>query len=56
MLANYAPVLIFLIISGGLGVVLLSIGLALGRAVAMSFEESHDRFVDRGCVLYVHQM
>ncbi len=31
MLANYAPVLIFLIISGGLGVVLLSIGLALGR-------------------------
>jgi len=31
MLANYAPVLIFLIISGGLGLVLLSIGLALGR-------------------------
>ena len=31
MLANYAPVLIFLIISGGLGLVLLSIGLALGK-------------------------
>ena len=31
MLANYAPILIFLIISGGLGLVLLLIGLALGK-------------------------
>ncbi len=31
MLANYAPILIFMIISGGLGLVLLFIGLALGR-------------------------
>ena len=31
MLANYAPILIFLIISGGLGLVLLFIGLALGK-------------------------
>lgn len=31
MLANYAPILIFLVISGGLGVVLLLLGMALGR-------------------------
>jgi len=31
MLANYAPILIFLAISGGLGVVLLLLGMALGR-------------------------
>ncbi len=31
MLANYAPALIFMIISGGLGIVLLLIGLALGK-------------------------
>ena len=31
MLANYAPILIFLFVSGGLGVVLLVIGLTLGR-------------------------
>jgi NADH-quinone oxidoreductase subunit A len=31
MLANYAPILIFLIIAGGLSVVLLLLGLALGR-------------------------
>jgi len=30
MLANYAPILIFLVISGGLGLVLLAIGMALG--------------------------
>jgi len=31
MLASYAPILIFLIIAGGLGLVLLFIGLALGN-------------------------
>ncbi len=31
MLASYAPILIFLIIAGGLGLVLLFIGLALGK-------------------------
>jgi len=31
MLANYAPVLIFLLVAAGLGVVLLALGLALGR-------------------------
>ena len=31
MLANYAPILIFLIIAGGLSVVLLFLGLAIGR-------------------------
>ena len=31
MLANYAPILIFLAISGALGVVLLGLGMALGR-------------------------
>ncbi len=31
MLANYAPILIFLCVAGGLGVVLLLLGLALGR-------------------------
>jgi len=31
MLANYAPILIFLIIAGGLSVVLLFLGFALGR-------------------------
>ena len=31
MLANYAPILIFLCISGGLGVILLLIGMALGK-------------------------
>ena len=31
MLANYAPILIFLCISGGLGVVLLLLGMALGK-------------------------
>lgn len=31
MLANYAPILIFLLIAGGLGVVLLVLGFALGR-------------------------
>ena len=31
MLANYAPILIFLVIAGGLGLVLLFIGLALGK-------------------------
>jgi NADH-quinone oxidoreductase subunit A len=31
MLENYAPALIFIIISGGLGVALLLIGLALGK-------------------------
>ena len=31
MLASYAPALIFTIISGGLGIVLLLIGLALGK-------------------------
>ena len=30
MLANYAPVLIFLLVAAGLGVVLLALGLALG--------------------------
>ena len=30
MLANYAPVLIFLIIAGGFGAILLALGLALG--------------------------
>ena len=31
MLATYAPVLIFLLVAAGLGVVLLALGLALGR-------------------------
>ncbi len=31
MLVNYAPILIFLIVAGALGVVLLAIGLTLGR-------------------------
>ncbi len=31
MLANYAPVLIFLLVAAGLGAVLLALGLALGR-------------------------
>ena len=31
MLANYAPVLIFLIVAGALGVVLLGLGFAFGR-------------------------
>jgi NADH-quinone oxidoreductase subunit A len=31
MLANYAPILIFLIIAGGLSVVLLFLGFAIGR-------------------------
>jgi len=31
MLANYAPVLIFLLVAAGLGMVLLALGLALGR-------------------------
>ena len=31
MLRNYVPILIFLIIAGGLGVVLLGLGFALGR-------------------------
>jgi len=31
MLANYAPILIFLCVSGGLGVVLLLLGMALGK-------------------------
>jgi NADH-quinone oxidoreductase subunit A len=31
MLANYAPILIFLIVAGGLGVLLLLLGLAIGR-------------------------
>jgi len=31
MLANYAPILIFLIIAGGLSVVLLLLGFAIGR-------------------------
>ena len=31
MLANYAPVLIFLLVAAGLGVVLLALGLAIGR-------------------------
>jgi NADH:ubiquinone oxidoreductase subunit 3 (subunit A) len=31
MLASYAPVLIFLLIAGGFGVLLLVLGFALGR-------------------------
>ena len=31
MLVNYAPILIFLCVSGGLGLVLLFIGMALGK-------------------------
>ncbi len=31
MLENYAPILIFLAVSGGMGIVLLAIGFALGR-------------------------
>jgi NADH-quinone oxidoreductase subunit A len=31
MLANYAPILIFLVIASGLGLVLLAIGMALGK-------------------------
>jgi NADH-quinone oxidoreductase subunit A len=31
MLANYAPILIFLAIAGALGIILLSLGFALGR-------------------------
>ena len=31
MLAEYAPILIFLIIAGALGVILLLLGMALGR-------------------------
>tara|TARA_Y100000590_G_C15210693_1_gene822365 strand:+ start:43 stop:399 length:357 start_codon:yes stop_codon:yes gene_type:complete len=32
MLASYAPIFVFLCVSGGLGVVLLIIGMALGRS------------------------
>ena len=56
MLRNYVPILIFLIIAGGLGVVLLGLGFALGRGQKTSaklspyecgfeaFEDSRMRF------------
>ncbi|MGE4657550.1 MAG: NADH-quinone oxidoreductase subunit A, partial [Gammaproteobacteria bacterium] len=56
MLRNYVPILIFLIIAGGLGVVLLGLGFALGRGEKTSaklspyecgfeaFEDSRMRF------------
>ncbi len=40
MLASYAPILIFLIIAGGLGLVLLFIGLALGKGQKNSAKTS----------------
>ncbi|MFP6829091.1 MAG: NADH-quinone oxidoreductase subunit A [Gammaproteobacteria bacterium] len=40
MLASYAPILIFLIIAGGLGLVLLFIGLALGKGQENSAKTS----------------
>jgi len=51
MLANYAPILIFLVISGGLAVVLLLLGLGLGRgqkdaAKASPYECGFEAFED----------
>ncbi len=40
MLVNYAPALIFMIISGGLGIVLFLIGLALGKGQKNSSKTS----------------
>jgi NADH-quinone oxidoreductase subunit A len=51
MLANYAPVLIFLVVAGGLSLVLLALGFALGRgrkdtAKLTAYECGFDAFED----------